>query len=59
MNAYDLDHAALAKIAARINAPTSEDLNSVPVTERPKDSGHLAFRTFGFWAYVGRAPCAD
>jgi hypothetical protein len=22
----------------------------VPVTTRPKDSGHLAFRTFGFWA---------
>jgi predicted TIM-barrel fold metal-dependent hydrolase len=50
MAAYDLDHAALTKVAERINAPTFEDLNREPVTERPKGSGHLAFRTFGFWA---------
>jgi predicted TIM-barrel fold metal-dependent hydrolase len=50
MQAYDLDHAALTKVAARINAPTYEDLNSAPVAERPAGSGHLAFRTFGFWA---------
>lgn len=50
MAAYDLDHAALTKVAARINAPTHAALNSEPVTERPPGSGHLAFRTFGFWA---------
>jgi predicted TIM-barrel fold metal-dependent hydrolase len=50
MKAYDLDPAALAKVAARINAPTYEDLNNAPVEERPAGSGHLAFRTFGFWA---------
>ena len=50
MNAYDLDYDALTKVAARINAPTYDDLNSAKVEERPKDSGHLAFRTFGFWA---------
>jgi predicted TIM-barrel fold metal-dependent hydrolase len=49
MNAYDLDYGALQKVAARINAPSYADLNSVAVNERPKDSGHLAFRTFGFW----------
>ncbi|HVA07583.1 MAG TPA: amidohydrolase family protein, partial [Acidimicrobiales bacterium] len=50
MAAYDLDYAALTKVAARINAPTYEDLNSDPVSERPPGSGHLAFRSFGFWA---------
>ncbi|HET6951022.1 MAG TPA: amidohydrolase family protein [Acidimicrobiales bacterium] len=50
MTAYDLDLSALTKVAARINAPTFEDLNSEPVSERPPGSGHLAFRTFGFWA---------
>jgi predicted TIM-barrel fold metal-dependent hydrolase len=50
MTAYDLDHEALARVAARINAPTYDDLNGVPVDERPPNSGHLAFRTFGFWA---------
>lgn len=50
MAAYDLDHAALAKVAERINAPTFEDINGAPVSERPAGSGHLAFRTFGFWA---------
>jgi predicted TIM-barrel fold metal-dependent hydrolase len=49
MAAYDLDYEALQKVADRINAPTYEDLNSAPVTEKPKDGGHLAFRTFGFW----------
>jgi hypothetical protein len=49
MNAYDLDYDALTKVAARINAPTYDDLNAAKVEERPKDSGHLAFRTFGFW----------
>jgi predicted TIM-barrel fold metal-dependent hydrolase len=49
MNAYDLDHAALQKVADRINAPTYQDLNTDPVTEKPADGGHLAFRTFGFW----------
>ncbi len=49
MKAYDLDHDALTQVAARINAPTQEDLDTMPVTERPADSGHLAFRTFGFW----------
>lgn len=48
--AYDLDPAALARVAARINAPTYEDINAQAVSERPADSGHLAFRTFGFWA---------
>jgi predicted TIM-barrel fold metal-dependent hydrolase len=50
MNAYDLDYQALTAVAARINAPTYDDLNNMQVRERPKDSGHLAFRTFGFWA---------
>jgi predicted TIM-barrel fold metal-dependent hydrolase len=50
MNAYDLDYNALQKVAARINAPSSDDINAASVDERPKDSGHLAFRTFGFWA---------
>jgi hypothetical protein len=50
MQAYDLDGAALANVAERINAPTHADLNSEPVTERPPGAGHLAFRTFGFWA---------
>jgi predicted TIM-barrel fold metal-dependent hydrolase len=49
MNAYDLDYDALTKVAARINAPTYDDLNSASVDERPEGSGHLAFRTFGFW----------
>jgi predicted TIM-barrel fold metal-dependent hydrolase len=49
MDAYDLDYEALTKVAARINAPTYEDLTSVKVEKRPKNSGHLAFRTFGFW----------
>jgi predicted TIM-barrel fold metal-dependent hydrolase len=50
MAAYDLDYDALTKVAARINAPTHESLNSQPVSERPPGSGHLAFREFGFWA---------
>ena len=50
MAAYDLDYEALTKVAERINAPTHEDLNSEPVNERPPGSGHLAFRSFGFWA---------
>jgi predicted TIM-barrel fold metal-dependent hydrolase len=50
MAAYDLDHDALTTVAERINAPTHEDLNCTPVTERPAGAGHLAFRTFGFWA---------
>lgn len=50
MDAYDFDYLALCRVAERINAPTFDDLNSTPVTERPKESGHLAFRTFGFWA---------
>lgn len=50
MRAYDLDHAALTKVAARINAPGSPDLNDVPVDAQPPDSGHPAFRTCGFWA---------
>jgi predicted TIM-barrel fold metal-dependent hydrolase len=50
MAAYDLDYDALTKVAARINAPTYEDLNSEPVVEKPAGSGHLAFRSFGFWA---------
>ncbi len=49
LNAYEFDGAALAAVAARINAPTHADLNSAPVTARPEGSGHLAFRTFGFW----------
>jgi hypothetical protein len=40
----------LRKVAARINAPSYDDLNAAKVDTRPKDSGHLAFRTFGFWA---------
>ncbi len=50
MHAYDLDYDALTAVAARINAPTYEDLNSAKVEERPANSGHLAFRSFGFWA---------
>jgi len=50
MVAYDLDHAALEKVAERINAPTHESLNSDSVSECPAGAGHLAFRTFGFWA---------
>ena len=50
MAAYDLDYQALSKVADRINAPTYEELNSPTVEERPPGSGHLAFRTFGFWA---------
>jgi predicted TIM-barrel fold metal-dependent hydrolase len=50
MRAYDLDYDALTKVAARINAPTYDDLNSAKVEERPPESGHLAFRSFGFWA---------
>jgi hypothetical protein len=50
LHAYDLDHAALTKVAARINAPTYDDINSVRIDEKPPDSGHLAFRSFGFWA---------
>jgi predicted TIM-barrel fold metal-dependent hydrolase len=50
LRAYDLDHEALTRVAARINAPTYDDLNREKVDERPPDSGHLAFRTFGFWA---------
>lgn len=50
MHAYDFDYEALTRVAARISAPTYEDLNSEKVEERPKNSGHLAFRTFGFWA---------
>lgn len=50
MDAYDLDSQALSRVAERINAPTIQDLSNAPVTERPPDSGHLAFRTFGFWA---------
>jgi predicted TIM-barrel fold metal-dependent hydrolase len=50
MAAYDLDVDALTNVAARINAPTYEGLNSAPVSERPPGSGHLAFRSFGFWA---------
>ena len=50
MQAYDLDHDALKKVAGRINAPTYADLNDTLVDERPEGAGHLAFRTFGFWA---------
>jgi predicted TIM-barrel fold metal-dependent hydrolase len=50
MKAYDLDYDALTKVASRINAPTYDDLNSDKVEERPPGSGHLAFRTYGFWA---------
>jgi predicted TIM-barrel fold metal-dependent hydrolase len=50
LNAYDLDGDALKQVAGRINAPSYDDLNAEAVLERPKDSGHLAFRTFGFWA---------
>jgi len=50
LNAYDLDYDALKQVADRINAPSYDDLNAETVDERPKDSGHLAFRTFGFWA---------
>jgi predicted TIM-barrel fold metal-dependent hydrolase len=49
IDAYDLDYRSLTEVAARINAPSYDDLNSATVDERPKDSGHLAFRTFGFW----------
>jgi predicted TIM-barrel fold metal-dependent hydrolase len=50
LDAYDLDHPALTKVAARINAPNYDDINEVSVDEKPPDSGHLAFRSFGFWA---------
>jgi predicted TIM-barrel fold metal-dependent hydrolase len=50
LSAYDLDDDALTAVAARINAPTYDDLNDVTIRERPENSGHLAFRSFGFWA---------
>ena len=50
IDAYDLEHAALTDVAARIHAPSYDDINGVRVDEKPPDSGHLAFRTFGFWA---------
>jgi predicted TIM-barrel fold metal-dependent hydrolase len=49
MDAYDLDLGALTRVAERINAPSYDDLNAAKVETRPKDSGHLSFRTFGFW----------
>jgi predicted TIM-barrel fold metal-dependent hydrolase len=49
MAAYDLDYDSLSKVAARINAPSYEDLNAAPVNAKPAGSGHLAFRSFGFW----------
>ncbi len=48
--AYDLDFDSLVAVAERINAPSYDDLHSAKVEGRPKDGGHLAFRTFGFWA---------
>ena len=50
MSAYDLDYDALTKVAARINAPTlrRSQQRGGRASVR-KDSGHLAFRTFGFW----------
>lgn len=50
LRAYDLDAGALRAVAHRINAPSHADLNAAPVHERPPGSGHLAFRSFGFWA---------
>jgi hypothetical protein len=50
MRAYDLDYSALTNVAGRINAPSYDDLNRAKVETRPANSGHLAFRTFGFWA---------
>jgi predicted TIM-barrel fold metal-dependent hydrolase len=51
MRAYGLDEAALTKVAARIKAPTFDQL-SVPVDPLPPetDRGHHSYRTFGFWA---------
>jgi predicted TIM-barrel fold metal-dependent hydrolase len=49
MQAYDLDPVALEAVAARINAPSVDDLNAGTVDGRPEDGGHLSFRTFGYW----------
>lgn len=48
IGAYGLDRDALEKVAARINAPTYDDLNR-PLDAVPAGAGHLAFRTFGPW----------
>ena len=49
VRAYGLDGAALADVAARIGAPSGEDL-AVPVDDIPTDGGLLAFRQVGAWA---------
>jgi FlaA1/EpsC-like NDP-sugar epimerase len=45
---YGLDADALARVAARINAPTLADL-AEPVLEVPATAGPMAFRTIGAW----------
>lgn len=46
---YGLDRNKLAAIAAKINAPTLQEL-STPIKAIPKNGGILAFRQIGAWA---------
>jgi predicted TIM-barrel fold metal-dependent hydrolase len=45
---YGLDREKLAEVAARIDAPTLEDL-AVPIESVPAGASRTAFRTFGAW----------
>jgi predicted TIM-barrel fold metal-dependent hydrolase len=48
LDAYDLDAAALEKVAERIGAPTLEEL-ATPIDGVPDNGGVQAFRTIGPW----------
>jgi hypothetical protein len=48
LDAYRLDRAALAKVAARVG-PTVQDIAALP-TDVPAVSDGYAFRTIGKWA---------
>jgi predicted TIM-barrel fold metal-dependent hydrolase len=49
VRAYGLDGEALAGVAARIGAPTIDEL-STPISNVPADASPTAFRTFGAWS---------
>ena len=49
VDVYHLDHDALAKVAARISAPTLDQIN-VPVDSVPENAGMWAFRQLGAFA---------
>ena len=49
MRVYGLDGDELARVAARIGAPSIVDLTTA-IDGVPADGGALAFRTFGPWA---------